>query len=133
MSDVFNKIARLSPRALQRYASACLQAYCHAKLIQHSSIDALIAHLNRYPESGSLVEWERNGALLPLNGRGDEMPQDLTLSISPRDIEDFTYLVDIAVEVGIVDMYGTPTTLPVEFVGKIAMILSQNNIDLPEI
>ncbi|MCL6360956.1 hypothetical protein EXT49_13110 [Pectobacterium polaris] len=133
MSDVFNKIARLSPRELQRYASACLQAYCHAKLIQHPAIDALIAHLNRYPESGSLVEWERKGALLPLNGRGDEMPQDLTLSISPQDIEAFSYLVDTTVEVGIVDMYGTPTTLPVEFIGKIAIILSQNHIDLPEL
>ncbi|MEQ9930149.1 hypothetical protein LOZ86_19165 [Pectobacterium parvum] len=103
------------------------------KIDSHPAIDALIAHLNRYPESGSLVEWERNGVLLPLNGRGDEIPQDLTLSISPQDIEDFTYLVDTTVEVGIVDMYGTPTTLPVEFVGKIAMILSQNNIYLPEI
>ncbi|MFJ5485453.1 hypothetical protein [Pectobacterium actinidiae] len=132
MSDVFNNIARLSPRELQRYASACLQAYCHAKLIQHPAIDALIDHLNRYPENGSLVEWERKGALLALNGRGDDMPQDLTLSMSPQDIEAFSYLVDITVEVGIVDMYGTPTTLPAEFVGKIVSILSQNNIDLPE-
>ncbi len=61
------------------------------------------------------------------------MPQDLTLSISPQDIEAFSYLVDTTVEVGIVDMYGTPTTLPVEFIGKIAIILSQNHIDLPEL
>ncbi|UYA58779.1 hypothetical protein U1R68_18875 [Pectobacterium colocasium] len=133
MSDVFNKIARFSPRELQHYASDCLQAYCRAKLIQHPAIDTLITHLNCYPENGSLVEWERKGALLPLNGRGDDIPQDLTLSMSPQDIEAFSYLVDIAVEVGIVDIYGTPTTLPVEFVGKIAMILSHNNIDLPEI
>ncbi|WP_113626386.1 hypothetical protein [Pectobacterium peruviense] len=133
MLDVFTALHRLSPRDLQRYASACLQAYCDAKLIRHPSIDALLAHLNCYPESGSLVEWERKGALLPLNGRGDDVPRDLVLSIAPQDIEEFTYLVDAAVEVGIVDMYGVPTALPVEFVGKIAMILSQNNIDLPEI
>ncbi|MBN3227912.1 hypothetical protein H5A42_03305 [Pectobacterium brasiliense] len=133
MPDVFNALRRLSPRDLQRYAAACLRAYCDAKLIQHPSIDALLAHLNGYPESGSLVEWERKGALLPLNGRGDTMPRDLAQSITPQDIEEFTYLVDGAVEVGIVDMYGAPTALPVEFVGKIAMILSQNNIGLPEI
>ncbi|RYC46999.1 hypothetical protein [Pectobacterium zantedeschiae] len=133
MSEVFNDITGLSPRDLQRYASACLQAYCDAKLIRHPSIDALIAHLNRYPESGSLVEWEKKGALLPLNGRGDDMPRDLAQSIAPQDIEEFSYLVDTAVEVGIVDMYGIPTTLPVEFVEKIASILSQNNIVLPEI
>ncbi|MBN3199311.1 hypothetical protein H5A20_11375 [Pectobacterium brasiliense] len=61
------------------------------------------------------------------------MQRDLALSIAPQDIEEFTYIVDGVVEVGIVDMYGAPTALPVEFVGKIAMILSQNNIDLPEI
>ncbi|AZK61254.1 hypothetical protein D5073_05535 [Pectobacterium versatile] len=132
MSAFFNEIDRLSPRELQRYASACLQAYCNAKLIQHPSIGALIAHLNHYPESGSLAEWERKGALLPLNGRGDDIPQDLILSISPQDIETFSYLVDVVVEVGIVDMYGAPTTLPAEFVTKIALILSKNNIDLPE-
>ncbi|MEQ9893051.1 hypothetical protein [Pectobacterium aroidearum] len=133
MSDVFTTLHGLSPRDLQRYASACLQAYCHAKLIQHPSIDALLAHLNRYPESGNLVEWERTRALLPLNGRGDDMPRDLAQSIAPQDIEEFSSLVDSVVEVGIVDMYGTPTTLPVEFVGKITMILSQNDIDLPEL
>ncbi|GKX42238.1 hypothetical protein SOASR015_12720 [Pectobacterium carotovorum subsp. carotovorum] len=41
MSAFFNEIDRLSPRELQRYASACLQAYCNAKLIQPPSIDAL--------------------------------------------------------------------------------------------
>ncbi|MEI7366580.1 hypothetical protein WCT94_02925 [Pectobacterium sp. 1950-15] len=132
-STTLSNMTGLSPRDLQRYASACLQAYCHAKLIQHPSIDALLAHLSRYPESGSLLEWERTGALLPLNGRGDDMPRDLAQSIASQDIEEFSSLVDSVVEVGIVDMYGTPTTLPVEFIRKIAMILSQNNIDLPEI
>ncbi|MEQ9884571.1 hypothetical protein ABRP83_20675 [Pectobacterium brasiliense] len=131
MSDVFHALRRLSPRDLQRYAAACLRAYCDAKLIRHPSLDALLAHLNRYPESGSLVEWERKGALLPLNGRGDTMPRDLALSIAPQDIEEFTYLVDGAVEVGIVDMYGAPTALPVELAGKITLILSKNSIDLP--
>lgn len=133
MSDVFTALHELSPRDLQRYAAACLRAYCAEKLIRHSSVDALLAHLNGYPESGSLIEWERKGALLPLNGRGDDMPRDLAQSIAPQDIEEFSSLVDSVVEVGIVDMYGTPTTLPVEFVGKITMILSQNDIDLPEL
>ncbi|GKW11046.1 hypothetical protein [Pectobacterium punjabense] len=131
VSVTLSEIAELSPRDLQRYASACLQAYCDAKLIRHPSIAALIAHLNDYPESGSLVEWERKGAMLPLNGRGDEIPQDLGLSIAPQDSEAFSFLVDSAVEVGIVDMYGAPTTLPAELAGKIAFILSKNNIDLP--
>lgn len=131
MSDVFTALQELSPQDLQRYAAACLRAYCDEKLIRHPSVDALLAHLNGYPESGSLIEWERKGALLPLNGRGDDMPRDLALSISSQDIEEFSSLVDSVVEVGIVDMYGTPTTLPVEFVGNIAMILSKNSIDLP--
>ncbi|GKW26341.1 hypothetical protein PEC311524_39350 [Pectobacterium carotovorum subsp. carotovorum] len=131
VSVTFSEITALSPRDLQRYASACLQAYCDAKLIRHPSIEALIAHLNDYPESGSLVEWERKGALLPLNGRGDDIPRDLALSIAPQDREAFSALVDGVVEVGIVDMYGAPTTLPAELAVKITLILSKCNIDLP--
>lgn len=132
MSDFLKEIAILSPRALQIYASKCLQFYCKAKLIRHRSIDELIAHLNNYPESDGLVDWERKGALLSLNGRGDDIPQDLALSIPPHDAEEFSYVVDSAVEVGIVDMHGTRTELPVKFIEKIALILTRNNIALPD-
>ncbi|MFJ4143259.1 hypothetical protein [Pseudomonas sp. NPDC089734] len=129
--ELSQRLSKLSARDLQLYASKCLQTYCNAKLIRHESIDELIAHLVSHPESGNLGEWERNGALLALNGRGDEMPPDLAASIPVQDIEEFSYLVDCVVEVGIVDMYGAPTDLPLGFVDKAVSVLSKNNIELP--
>ncbi|WP_347900847.1 hypothetical protein [Pseudomonas purpurea] len=131
ISDFFKETAVLPSRDLQLYASKCLQAYCKAKSIQHRSVDELIAHLNNYPERDNLVDWERKGAGLSLNGRGDDMPQELALLISPQEAEEFSYVVDRAVEVGIADMYGAPTERPVKFLGEIALILHRNNIDLP--
>lgn len=132
-SEFSSEFKNLSPRDLQRYASKLLKAYCEAKAIRHVAIDELTAHLDGYPASGGLADWEQKGALLPLNGRGDDMPSDLEQSIPSQDIDDFRHVVDSAVEVGIVDMYGASTDLPVQFMEKISSILRKNNIDLPQL
>lgn len=131
MSEISSELSKLSPRDLQLYASKLLEAYCKAKSFQHTAINDLVAHLNNYPEDRNLSEWEKMGALLPLNGRGDDMPSDLSESIPSQDFEDFCQIVDSAVEVGIVDLYGAPTDLPVKFIEKISLILSRNKINLP--
>ncbi|WP_460371138.1 hypothetical protein ACOYXF_05610 [Pseudomonas sp. Tul1A2] len=132
MSEISNKLSSLSPRGLQIYASKFLQAYCNAKSFQHLAINDLIAHLNNYPENDNLDEWERRG-VLPLNGRGDCIPPDLNQSIPPHDIVDFCQVVDSAVEIGIVNLYGAPTNLPEKFIEKMSLILRRNNIDLPHV
>jgi len=132
MSEFSNRLLKFSPIDLQLYASKSLNAYCAAKSIQHVTVDELIAHLNSRPEGRDLAEWERRGALLPLNGRGDDMPQELRQSIPSQDIDDFCHIVDSAVEVGIVDVYGTPSELPAKFVEKITSILRKNHIDIPQ-
>lgn len=133
MSEFSNKLFNLPPRDLQLYSSKLLHAYCAAKSIKHVAVDELIAHLNNFPESRDLAAWERKGAVLPLNGRGDDVPQDLSQSIPSQDIDDFCHVVDSAVEVGIVDAYGAPSELPVRFIEKIASILRKNNIDIPQL
>lgn len=133
MSEISSELSKFSPRDLQLYASKLLQAYCKAKSIQHMAINDLIAHLNNYPENHTLGEWEKMGALLPLNGRGDDLPTDLSQSIPSKDIDDFCQIVDSAVEVGIVDLYGAQTDLPVKFIEKMSLILRRNNIDLPRV
>lgn len=133
MSEFSSKLFNLSPRDLQLYASKLLHAYCAAKSIQHVAVDELIAHLNNFPEGRDFAEWEKKGAILPLNGRGDDMPQELSQSILSQDIDDFCHIVDSAVEVGIVDAYGAPSELPVKFIEKIASILRKNHIDIPRL
>ena len=133
MSECLSKLFNLSPRDLQLYASKLLHAYCVAKSIRHVAVDELIVHLNSFPEGRDLAEWERKGALLPLSGRGDDMPQDLNQSIPSQDIDDFCHVVDSAVEVGIVDVYGAPSELPVKLLEKITSILRKNGIDIPQL
>ncbi|MHC5785643.1 hypothetical protein A1395_01145 [Pseudomonas protegens] len=121
-----------SVRDLQLYAAACLEAYCLSKGIAHPAVDDLLKHLENYPEKDRLLAWDRAGAQLALNGRGDDLPQSLVALIAPEDIEAFSSIVDSAVEVGMVDLYGGATDLPVIFMGKITAILRRNLIDLPE-
>ncbi|WP_244142406.1 hypothetical protein [Pseudomonas allokribbensis] len=61
------------------------------------------------------------------------MPQDLNQSIPSQDIDDFCHVVDSAVEVGIVDVYGAPSELPVKLLEKITSILRKNGIDIPQL
>lgn len=68
-----------------------------------------------------------------MDGRGDNMPPDLLHCISSQDIDDFRVIVDCAVEVGLVDMYSTPTERPIKFIEMIFLILSRNNIALPRL
>ncbi|WP_237615354.1 hypothetical protein [Pseudomonas protegens] len=92
----------------------------------------MIQHLKDYPQKEHLLAWERAGALLALNGRGDDWPQDLAALIPPEEIEVFSCIVDSAVEVGIVDLFGDSTDLPVILVRKITALLGGQPCDLPE-
>lgn len=121
-----------SVRHLQLYAAGCLAAYCTGKGLVHPSIDDLLKHLKAYPEHDHLLAWERAGALLALNGRGDDLPQELVALMSPQDIEAFSSIVDSAVEVGMVDLYGDSTDLPAIFVQNIRSMLRRNGIDVPD-
>lgn len=133
VADADQGFAECSVRDLQRYAATCLEAYCQGKGIRHCAVDALIRHLKDYPDRGSVLAWERAGALLALNGRGDDWPQDLVALIPPSETEAFSSLVDSAVEVGLVDLFGESTDLPVTFVRKITSILRGQSIDLPDL
>ncbi|WP_025131675.1 hypothetical protein [Pseudomonas sp. PH1b] len=126
-----NQVIGGSVRDLQLYAAACLEAYCLSKGIAHPAVDDLVKHLEGYPEKDQLLAWERAGAQLALNGRGDDLPQSLVALLAPEDCEEFSSLVDSAVEVGMVDLYGGATDLPVMFLHKITALLRCNLIELP--
>ncbi len=132
-SDRDRELTGCSVRDLQLYAAGCLEAYCKGKGLRHPSIDDLLKHLNGYPETDDLPAWDRAGASLVLNGRGDELPHDLIALMSPQEIEAFSSIVDSAVEVGIVDLYGGSTELPVIFARKITSMLRRNAIDVPDL
>ncbi len=130
--DMAQPLTGCSIRQLQLYAAACLAVYCERKGIAHPSIDELIKHLEGYPPKGDLLAWERAGALLALNGRGDDWPQELVALIASEEVEAFSCIVDSAVEVGMVDLYGGSTEMPLAFLGKITSLLHRNAIELPD-
>ncbi|WP_232460098.1 hypothetical protein, partial [Burkholderia ubonensis] len=73
-TDLLKKLASCSSEDKQLYASLCLRRYCESKGISHPAIDALLDHLDSMASSRSLAEWDSQGALLDLNGRGDPIP-----------------------------------------------------------
>ncbi|WP_200877999.1 hypothetical protein [Burkholderia paludis] len=80
-----------------------------------------------------MAEWDSRGTLLDLNGRGDPMPDSLKDMLHGEDLCDFLILVDNVVEVGIVDLYGERTDLPLRFLDEAMCILEGSSISLPDL
>jgi hypothetical protein len=130
-SELLAELANDSPMSKQLYASSCLRYYCEFKGISHYAITNLLNHLDEISTSHNLAEWDARGALLDLNGRGDPIPESLKSALSSEGLNEFATLVDSVVEVGIVDLYGAKTDLPLKFLDKVMQILEKNEIPLP--
>ena len=128
-----NKLKLLSTREKQAYSAFCLAKFCHANGIVHKNIDRLVNHLLTILIAPDLGEWENKGALLEITGRGDEIPDDVRAVLSSDLAEEFEYLVECCVEVGIVDMYGEPSNAPLKFLVKCLDCLEKWNIQPPEL
>jgi hypothetical protein len=132
-NELLVKLASCSLESKQLYASSCLRRYCEIKDISHPAVTELLDHLDSILASRNLSVWDARGALLGLNGRGDPIPESLKSALSEEGLNEFAVLVDSVVEVGIIDLYGASTDLPLKFLDKTMQILEQNKIHLPSI
>ncbi|WP_455240240.1 hypothetical protein [Variovorax durovernensis] len=122
----------LSAAEKQIYAANCLEVFVRHFKIEDASVETLLAHLKRAGES-DFGKWEREGAILPLNGRGDARPLGLEEKV-PMDIQqDFFKLIDFVVEVGIVDSYGENSMLPLNFLDGAVEILRIHGVLPPKL
>jgi len=121
----------LNIRQLQAYAALCLKEYCESLNISHSEIDNLVAHLFGILISDDLPAWEQAGASLAIPGRGDPIPEAIEEAIPTQYLDGFSRLVEYCIEVGIVDMYGAPSALPLEFLEKCLAILNDSQAQPP--
>ena len=120
----------LSAIEKQLYGVRCLEAFVRTYEIQHPSVDRLLDHLKSIGEY-SFGRWERAGALLALNGRGDPAPSDLIEEL-PEDLRpDFLRLVDSVVEIGMVDAYAVDSISPLQFLLQAVAILEVHEVPLP--
>lgn len=129
--QILNELADRSTQQKQLYASACLRRYCEAKKISHHSVDQLLSHLDAVESSKNLSTWDTEGARLDLNGRGDPIPPELEASMPENERQEFLTMVDSTVEVGIIDLYGDETSLPLKFIEKVMHILERSQIPFP--
>ena len=83
--------------------------------------------------SDDLPAWEQAGASLFIPGRGDPIPEDVERTVPTQSLDSFRRLIEYCIEVGIVDMYGAPTTLPLEFLEKCLAILGDSEIKSPSV
>ncbi len=118
--------------ALQHKAADCLDVYCQAQGITHPSIDELLEHLRSMARYPNLALWERAGAGLALNGRGDDMPESLCAMLNTQQTEQLQALTCNVVEVGLADMYGQDSTLPQHFLAQVEAMLERANVELPK-
>lgn len=130
-SEITEDLKNSSSAAIQIYASLCLRRYCELKKISHIAVTELLGHLDSIPESSGLSDWDARGAQLDLNGRGDPIPENLRLSLPNDDLYEFSSLVDSVVEVGIVDLYGASTDLPLKFLDSVLQVLERNSVPFP--
>lgn len=123
----------LNTKEKQILAAKCFSKYCFEKGISHQYIDELIEHLLSIQNTKNLPFWEAEGAKLKLNGRGDELPKEIEIILETKDKKAFLEILESAVEVGIVDMYGTETKQPEIYLKKCISILSNNYISIPKV
>jgi hypothetical protein len=125
--------SKLSTRLMQAYGAACIAKFCSAKSISSEHVTALIEHLLSVLTSSHLPHWENAGAHLSLAGRGDPLPDDLVMCIPPNLVQTFNGLVDHAVEIGLVDMYGAETSEPARQLQRTVSILRSSSVNPPSI
>ncbi len=121
-----------SIRQMQLHAAICLWNFCSHLKISHPSIDELLRHLCSIMTASNLADWERNGAMLVITGRGHLMPEDVMRVVPVEEFKDFFHLVECVVEVGIVNMYGATTEEPRQFLIECTDILRSKGIMLPD-
>lgn len=117
----------------QLFGAACLYQYCTAKGIQHCAcVVELLAHLKSMPISENLPAWAAAGAALQLSGRGDALPAEIEPLLSGEDADEFGMLVECVVEIGLVDMFGGSTDLPLQFARRTIEMLERAGIQIPD-
>jgi hypothetical protein len=121
----------LSTRELQALGALCLYRFCKAKGIAHPSVDQLIEHLVSILVADSLADWERRGAILDLNGRGDPIPVALDSQLKGDLRNVFLRLIGQVVNIGFSDVYGAVTRKPLKHLVNAIRILSENGVQRP--
>lgn len=124
---------RLSTREKQAYAAVMFKEFCKKYDIENHLIDDLIAHLFSILVSENLPEWEQEGKVLEFSGREDDFDaMDWSTAIDDCLKEDLFEIIRCVVEVGLIDMYGADTGLPLTFLKETKSILKKHDIDLPK-
>jgi hypothetical protein len=119
----------LSTRELQAYGALCLATFCGAAGIRHRAIAELIVHFVSLLSADNLPDWEEAGGRLLL--AGDAPPSVVVRDVPGNLLADFNALVESAIEIGIIDMYGTGTQMPRRFALQCREILHKHGYAPP--
>jgi|GEM_PF-1318807 len=124
-------IDNIGNREKQVIGALALYKFCKTYLIYDESVNQLLNHLIDILISENLDEWNNNGLQIEIIGRGEPLPNKIDSKINFDLKEDFYRLVDIVIEIGIVDLYGSDTMYPNLFLKQVFDILIKNKIEFP--
>lgn len=130
---MINLLRHMSIRKKQAYAALCLASFCAEKQIFHQGIKELIEHLLSILIKENLVKWENEGCSLEIPGRGDPLPDSIKAILSEDIYDVFYLLIECAIEVGIVDMYGALSDEPLSFLLECIKIVQSSGVEIPDI
>ena len=125
------KLEALSTQEMQAYGAACLARFCSVKEIDAQPVLELVDHLVQVLTADDLGAWEAAGTGLALPGRGDPLPTELRAALAPDLAHELETLVDRVVEIGMADMYGADTDLPLRFLHRSLELLEAAGVAAP--
>ncbi len=128
-------LEKASIREKQAIGALCILSFCEKYSINYKGIDELTNHLFELLVSENLPNWNQKGLNIEIIGRGDNLPTSLKNIIPENLFEDFYKLIDNAIEIGIVDLFGQTTDHPKLFLSNCINILSKHviKLEIPEI
>jgi hypothetical protein len=123
-------LKNLNNREKQAIGAISILYFCEKYSVYDKSLCELINHLFNILIVDDLTKWESDGLTIEIIGRGEPLPKKIE-EIIPFDIrDDFQRLIDDAVEIGIVDLYGEDTFEPDYFTQQCLKILTKHHIEV---
>ncbi|GAA6154521.1 hypothetical protein [Pseudoteredinibacter isoporae] len=127
MTELYEK---LSIRELQAYGSSCFGRYCNQIGLEDEAVDELCEHLVSILIASDLPSWESDGNALDLCGRGEPLPVAIERKVPASSHDEFAYILDMTVEIGMADMYGALTEAPREVFSNLIERLLNKGVKL---
>ena len=127
------EIENLSIRKKQAFAAFCMARFASSLGIVDQLVEDFVIHLVSILKSKDLNEWMFEKSKILLAAEGEPLPHVLEQRLTSAQKRSLEELRDVAVEVGISDIYARPSDIPLKMLTRCIEILNENDVELPQL